>query len=332
MSAPNGASISVIVPTYNDVAHIGATILSIVGQTLAPAEIVVVDDDSDDETEDVVQELAAQQGGAPIIRYIRLPARSGVVAARNEGIAQAHGAWIATCDSDDTWAPTKLERQVLFFRSWTGKPRLVLLGTYGYNVNEAGEIISLASVGPPSEEKYEQARRAGRRVILMHSSVMYSRADYLAVGGYTTEYGSADDGDFFRKMSDLGVAMSLPEPLIHYRKRADSIQIAQFWEKQSSSLLVGENERRRAAGEPPISAEQLDALLASEPLVRRLRRRRRTLGAYYNRVGAMNFVNSRRLRGGFQLALAALMDHSRVRAGVRNYLQTRRSGSGRSQS
>ena len=117
--------------------------LEIVAQTLAPGEIVVADDGSDDGTEELVDSFAERYADVMPIRYVRLATRSGVVAARTEGIAHARGAWIANCDSDDTWLPTKLERQVEFLGSWSGERRLVLLGTFGYNVNEAEEVISL---------------------------------------------------------------------------------------------------------------------------------------------------------------------------------------------
>lgn len=326
MSAPDGASISVVIPTYNDVAHIGDALRSILAQTLAPAEIVVADDGSDDGTEELVREIAAAHPGTPAIRYVRLPARSGVVAARTEGIAQARGEWIATCDSDDTWAATKLERQVAFFRAWNGRGRLVMLGTYGYNMNDAGKLISVASVGPTTEEEYESLRCAGRRVMVMHSSVLYPRAAYAAVGGYTTEYGAADDGDFFRKMADLGVVLSLPEPLFCYRKRAGSVQLASFWNKRQGALLLSENERRRAAGQPPLTREEFEARLAAAPPLARVAHRRQAYGAYYYRAGAMNIVNGRRLQGALQLTLATLLSPARVRAGVRNFLRTRSVG------
>src|ERR1039458_6557236 len=104
MSAPpDPASISVIVPTFNDLGRIGDALTSIVNQTEPPAEIVVSDDGSDDGTEQFVREFGARHSGAVEVRYVRLASRSGVVAARNQGIAVARGEWIATCDSDDVW-------------------------------------------------------------------------------------------------------------------------------------------------------------------------------------------------------------------------------------
>src|ERR1035441_2952065 len=111
MTQPETPAISVVVPTFNDVGRLGDALTSIVDQTLPPTEIVVSDDGSDDGTDQFVRQFASRHAGGVIIRYIRLSSRSGVVAARNEGIAAARGEWLATCDSDDFWAPAKLERQ-----------------------------------------------------------------------------------------------------------------------------------------------------------------------------------------------------------------------------
>src|ERR1019366_998117 len=189
---------------------------------------------------------------------------------RNRGIAESRGAWIACCDSDDVWAPSKLERQAAFIRDWKGSRRIALLGTHGYNMNDAKNVISPAIMGPTSQEDYEAIRQAGRIFFVIHSSVMYSRADFLAVGGYSTEYGAADDFHFFCKMAELGVVLTLPEPLVYYRKRAGSVQLARFWDQQQGLLRLTENQRRRAGGEAPIGSQEFAATLASASLRRRL--------------------------------------------------------------
>jgi glycosyltransferase involved in cell wall biosynthesis len=324
MSVPDSESISVVIPTFNDVGHLGDALSSIVNQTLAPAEIVVSDDGSDDGTEEFVRDFADRQAAGTTIRYVRMPSRSGVTAARNAGIAHTRGEWIATCDSDDTWVPTKLARQTSFFSDWKGRQRLVLLGTHGYNMNDAKKVISVASVGPTSEEQFDNQRENGRRVLLMHSSIMFSRADYLAVGGYTTEYGWADDSGFFNKMADLGAVVAIPEPLIYYRKRAGSVSIARFWDVRQGASHQRENQRRRANGQSPISKEQFEAELAAQPLRVRLRRRRHVWAKYYYHVGAQNMVNRRRVQGALQLTLAGIMNAPLVWAGMRNVLRTRR--------
>ena len=315
--------ISVVVPTFNDVGRIGDALSSIVSQTLPPAEIVVSDDGSNDDTEQFVRDFAVRHGGAVDIRYLRLPSRSGVVAARNHGIESARCDWIATCDSDDVWAPAKLARQAAAWREWTGTRRVALLGTHGFNVNDAKRVLSCATMGPATEDQYEAIRAKGGVFYVIHSSALYSREDWLAIGGYTTEYGWADDYDFFCKMAERGVVVNLPEPLVYYRKRAGSVQLARFWDQRQGLLRLTENQRRRAAGQPPLGPEEFAARLAAAPARVRLRRRRQTWGMYYYRAGATNMVNGHRIRGAFELVLASLLDGARLRSGVRNVISTR---------
>jgi glycosyltransferase involved in cell wall biosynthesis len=320
------ASISVVVPTFNDVGRIGDALTSIVNQTLPPGEIVVSDDGSEDGTEQFVREFGARRAGESVVRYVRLPSRSGVVAARNEGISVARGEWIANCDSDDVWAPDKLERQAGFIRDWHGSQRIALLGTHGYNMNDAKRVISLAVMGPTTEDDYDSLRRTGGIFFVIHSSVLFHRSDFLAVGGYSTEYGAADDFDFFCRMAERGVVINVAEPLVYYRKRAGSVQLDRFWDQRRGVLRLAENQRRRATGQAPIGPDEFAAQLASAPLRQRLRSRKGALGMYYYRSGATNTANRRLIRGGVQLALASILDGTRVRAGVRSALRGRRPG------
>jgi|GEM_PF-768452 len=96
---------SVIIPTYNRESQVPDAVRSALEQTLKPFEIIVIDDGSTDRTADAL----AAFGSA--IRYIKTE-NGGVSAARNRGILEAKGEWIAFLDSDDTWHPSKLERQL----------------------------------------------------------------------------------------------------------------------------------------------------------------------------------------------------------------------------
>jgi glycosyltransferase involved in cell wall biosynthesis len=316
------ASISVVIPTYNDAGRIRDALSSIVDQTVSPGEIVVCDDGSDDGTEQLVRTFGEHHGHGVSVRYVRLPGRSGAAAARNAGVAAAHGEWIASCDSDDVWAPNKLERQLAFMREWGGRRRIALLGTHGYNMNDAKKVISPALMGPTSEDDYDALRREGAIFYVIHSSALFSRADYQAVGGYSDEYGAADDYPFFCRMAELGVVINMPEPLVYYRKRAGSVQLDSFWDLRREVARLTVNERRRAHGEAPIGRDEYAAQLAAAPAWERFKRRRQLWGFYYYRSGATDIVNGRRLRGGLELALASIMDGARLRAGVRNAVRT----------
>lgn len=97
--------ISVVIPTYNRREQVLEAVASVMAQTSAPFEIVVVDDGSTDDTARYFETM-----GDPV-RYHRTENR-GVSAARNHGVNVSRGDWIAFLDSDDEWHPEKLEHQV----------------------------------------------------------------------------------------------------------------------------------------------------------------------------------------------------------------------------
>ncbi|MCK4754960.1 MAG: glycosyltransferase [Calditrichia bacterium] len=98
-------SITVIITSYNRREIIGRAVDSVLGQTRPADEIILVDDGSSDNTDQLIKEKY------PDIKYIWQVNR-GVSHARNTGISQARGIWIAFLDSDDEWLPSKLKDQL----------------------------------------------------------------------------------------------------------------------------------------------------------------------------------------------------------------------------
>jgi succinoglycan biosynthesis protein ExoO len=98
---------SVIIPAYNVSGIIGRAIRSAAAQTSAPLEILVIDDCSTDDTVEVVRALGRE---IPSLRLLSTPANGGPSAARNVGLHEAKGDWIALLDSDDAWKPDRLKR------------------------------------------------------------------------------------------------------------------------------------------------------------------------------------------------------------------------------
>jgi glycosyltransferase involved in cell wall biosynthesis len=97
-------NISVVIPTYNRNFCIGRAIASVLRQTCAATELIVVDDGSTDNTRDLI----ASYGSA--VKYLFQP-NAGVSAARNTGVRAARSDWIAFLDSDDEWLADKLRVQ-----------------------------------------------------------------------------------------------------------------------------------------------------------------------------------------------------------------------------
>ncbi len=102
------ALVSVVIPTHNRSRCIERAMSSVLAQTYADFEAIVVDDGSTDDTVRVVERYARKDSRIRLIQHDR---RKGAQAARNTGIFAATGKWIAFLDSDDEWVPEKLEWQ-----------------------------------------------------------------------------------------------------------------------------------------------------------------------------------------------------------------------------
>jgi GT2 family glycosyltransferase len=123
--------VSVIIPTYNRAYILGEAIESVLQQTYRSVEVVVVDDGSTDNTQRVIE------GYGPLVHYF-CQSNAGVSAARNFGLRQARGEFIALLDSDDCWRPWKLEAQVHLLRRF---PELGMVWTDMTAVDESGKLL-----------------------------------------------------------------------------------------------------------------------------------------------------------------------------------------------
>jgi glycosyltransferase involved in cell wall biosynthesis len=99
--------VSVIIPTHNRARFLAGAVRSVLAQSFKDLEIVVVDDGSSDDTEAVIQGFRQAE-----IRYVRHDCQRGGAAARNTGILNSSGEYIAFLDDDDEWYPEKLMRQM----------------------------------------------------------------------------------------------------------------------------------------------------------------------------------------------------------------------------
>ena len=116
MSSESNATsgmVSVVMPCYNGADFISETIDSVLAQTYENWELLIIDDGSSDNSLEIVKSYAATD---PRIRPIS-QANAGSAAARNNGIKQARGQYIALLDSDDLWLPEFLESQITFMKS-----------------------------------------------------------------------------------------------------------------------------------------------------------------------------------------------------------------------
>ena len=98
-------SVSVIVPAYNVAGIVARAIRSALDQTVKPLEIIVIDDCSTDDTVATVKAI-----DSPLVRLLSTRKHGGPSAARNVGLSDARGEWLAMLDADDAWKPDLIER------------------------------------------------------------------------------------------------------------------------------------------------------------------------------------------------------------------------------
>lgn len=132
----NKTLISVIIPTYNRSSFISRAIESVLDQTYQYFEIIIVDDCSTDNTRHIVSTFSDER-----IKYIEHINNMGAPAARNTGITNSKGKWIAFLDSDDVWNRNKLEEQVKIIPSLSDEYAVIHCGAKTIDFN-SGKILT----------------------------------------------------------------------------------------------------------------------------------------------------------------------------------------------
>lgn len=208
ISGAKPARVSVLMTTYNGARTIGESIASVLAQSLADFELVVVDDCSTDMTRELLAAIAD-----PRIRVIRNARNLGVVGARNAGFAACQGEYVAALDHDDLAAPTRLARQVALLDA---EPAVVLVGTRVRELELNGRFahMSYGSGNTPVVMRWQLHLRNP----YSYSSVMFRADAVRRLGGFMREpriY--SDDYDLYLRLARVGEVAMLPEVLCTYR-------------------------------------------------------------------------------------------------------------------
>lgn len=199
-------TVSVVIPAYNSEKFIGDAIESVINQSHAVNQIIVVDDGSTDGTKDVLEKY---QNQIEVVRQMN----AGPSAARNTGIKRAHGEYICFLDSDDTYLPRKIERQLSVFRYLTN----VGLVHTGANVVHKDGSIWYTYIPPVYYSREEQIEKLLKSNYIVSSTVMIKR-NYLSQAGLFNEsYRYAEDYDLWLRLLVYCNFGCVPEVHCHYR-------------------------------------------------------------------------------------------------------------------
>lgn len=195
-------AVSVLMAVHDGAGTVRAAVDSVLAQTAADLELLVVDDGSTDATPAILGAV-----GDPRLRVVR-QAHAGLTAALNYGLRLARAPLLARLDADDLALPERLARQRAFLDAHR---EVGLLGTGARTVDAGGREVGL--IRPPADDA--GLRRALIRANpFVHSSVVVRRAVIEAVGGYDETLPVAQDYDLWMRMSGHTRLANLPEPLV----------------------------------------------------------------------------------------------------------------------
>jgi cellulose synthase/poly-beta-1,6-N-acetylglucosamine synthase-like glycosyltransferase len=236
--------ISVVTPLYNKENVLPATLASVLGQSFRQFEFIVVDDGSTDEGGSLVNSLAD-----PRVRLIR-QTNQGSSAARNRGILEARGKWVAFIDADDLWAPDHLETLV----SAVGEPGLI--GAFSNFKHESNGRLAVPA-GVPSQrvDDYFSFALAANGYAMSSSSVLLETRRLIDAGLFPVGTPVGEDTDMWCRLAMQGSFLYVANPSATYRDNIESSSLARHLKQEVPY---------------PVCAQRLNALISAGDVPDRL--------------------------------------------------------------
>lgn len=228
--------VSVIIPTYNRAAKVRSSIESAMTQTMTDLEVIVVDDGSSDDTGRILGETFGDR-----IRYFA-QVNQGVAAARNKGIAEARGEWIAFLDSDDLWEREKLEWQLKAVTQFGPECGGCYTDVRFFNYPETRTMFQLAKENYPHEglmgvnrEILEPLVRPGGAGMVVCPSSLLARADVVRKsGGLNPKLHFQQDTEFMFRLALLTQFCYVNLPLVQFDRSPNEVRhvgVSSEWDK-----------------------------------------------------------------------------------------------------
>ena len=203
-------------PTFNRMEFLPATVESVLMQTMPEWELIIADDGSNRETLDYLENLTRDER----IRLVRLHHSGNAGAARNAAIAVARATLLAFLDSDDLWAPNKLERQIAVLRA---NPECRWSYTAFVMVDASGTPLSSERSRPWTAHSGEIFAQTVRTTASIRpSSVLASTALVREAGAFDVAIDCSEDYDLWLRLALRSPVCVVDEPLIHVRRHSSN--------------------------------------------------------------------------------------------------------------
>jgi glycosyltransferase involved in cell wall biosynthesis len=202
-------TVSVVIPTFNRAALIARSIQSVLNQSHADFELLVIDDGSIDDTADVVAGIYD-----PRINYVRLPNNAGAAAALNVGIRMSKGKFLSFQGSDDEWLSDNLAEHMSVFERSSRKLGVVYSDMY--RILKDGSVRYHASPTVVSGRLVNPTTQFYQVYMLGSQSVVIKRDCLDATGYFNEELPALEDLELFIRLSKRFDFYRIPGPLVRY--------------------------------------------------------------------------------------------------------------------
>lgn len=249
--------VSVVMSVYNGEGQITKTMDSLLSQREVVPEIVVVNDGSNDNTALILGKLAGAHTNIKLVHQ----SNKGLTAALIKGCAAAKGEFIARQDCGDISLPLRLIKQLNVLKS---NPAASMTSCATSILNEDGRLLYTASMTD------ELTQDVPIKSPSHHGCVMFRKKDYLAVGGYRTEFYIAQDLDLWSRLQEKGEHIGLDEVLYSATVQPRSITSTRRHLQQRLSKLIHQAALRRQNGLSETSVlDKAKVISRKKPLGRR---------------------------------------------------------------
>jgi len=206
-------SVSVVIPMFNAGPWIGEALASVAGQSHPVSECVVVDDGSTDDGPTIVEEFAASSS-LPV-HLLRI-SHVGVSGARNAGIRATAGDYVAFLDSDDVWAPQKIERQVETMRR-----SAAVICTTGYaQFDSDTRTVQGVVLGRWPDRTIRRWLALEGNGLLLSSTGLVRRSALEETDYFDSRVSHGEDLDLAIRLQEVGPVLVDREVLVGYRQHA----------------------------------------------------------------------------------------------------------------
>jgi hypothetical protein len=207
-------ALSVTMAVLNAERYLAQAVESVLRQSFADFEFIIIDDGSTDRSPAILREFAGRDAR---IRVISRPTQ-GIPRTRNEALRASRGEFIAIMDADDIAGPDRFAKQLAYLQA---HPECLALGSVATMIDADGDAIRDWPV-PLTNEEIDRAYMERRGPAMVNPAAMMRRQAALDIGGYREHLQWCEDQDLFMRLAEVGEVANLAEPLLQYRQHIKS--------------------------------------------------------------------------------------------------------------